>query len=199
MVMNVVEDEPRLTLEACRGSNRAFEALVMGYEPRIRRMLYGLTNDVQLTQDLCQETFLSAYRALPRMNGEELRFAPWLYRIALNQVRSEWRRRKHVIVLSFALTSSTGDEMSEGQGEEFLVSEEQFEERVAERDIVQRVLLQLPPTSALCLLLDAQGFSYKEIAEMLHESLAAVRSRLSRARQAFQRIYSSLDRMDEAS
>ncbi len=191
--MNAVEDEPRLTLEACQGSIEAFEALVTYYEPRIRRMLYGLTHDIQLTQDLCQETFLSAYRALPRMNGEELRFAPWLYRIALNQVRSEWRRRKHITVLSFSQPLGTSDEAFDDMGEDYLISDEQFEERVVERDIVQRVLAQLPPTSALCLLLDAEGFTYKEIAETLQESLAAVRSRLSRARQAFQRIYNNLE------
>ena len=74
--MKALEDEPQLTLEACQGSAAAFEALVVFYEPRIRRMLYSLTQDVQLTQDLCQETFLAAYRALPRMDGEELHFAP---------------------------------------------------------------------------------------------------------------------------
>ncbi len=58
--MKALEDEPQLTLEACRGSEVAFEALVMHYEPRIRRMLYSLTQDAQLTQDLCQETFLAA-------------------------------------------------------------------------------------------------------------------------------------------
>src|ERR1700737_5348946 len=100
--MNALEHEPQLTLQACKGSMAAFEALVVYYEPRIRRMLYSMTQDVQLTQDLCQETFLAAYRALPRMKGEELRFAPWLYRIALNQVRSEWRRRKYVMILPFS-------------------------------------------------------------------------------------------------
>jgi RNA polymerase sigma-70 factor, ECF subfamily len=180
-------------MEACRGSVEAFEALVTYYEPRIRRMLYGLTHDVQLTQDLCQETFLAAYRALSRMKGEELHFASWLYRIALNQVRSEWRRRKHVTVIPFSSPTGCGDEVFDESGEGYLVSEEQFEERVVERDLVQHVLAQLPPTSALCLLLDAEGFSYKEIAETLQESLSAVRSRLSRARQAFQRIYNGLD------
>src|SRR5450755_4310304 len=110
--MNAVEDEPRLTLEACQGSIEAFEALVTYYEPRIRRMLYGLTHDIQLTQDLCQETFLSAYRALPRMNGEELHFAPWLYRIALNQVRSEWRKRKYVTLLPFSSSFGGDDDSS---------------------------------------------------------------------------------------
>src|SRR5215472_6260835 len=109
--MKALEDEPQLTLEACRGSEVAFEALVEYYEPRIRRMLYSLTQDSQLTQDLCQETFLAAYRALPRMNGDELRFAPWLYRIALNQVRSEWRRRKHVSILPFAPPQGSDDDV----------------------------------------------------------------------------------------
>ena len=190
--MNAVEDEPRLTLEACQGSMEAFEALVIYYEPRIRRVIYSMTHDVHLTQDLCQETFLAAYRALPRMKGEELRFAPWLYRIALNQVRSEWRRRKHVMILPFSQPMG-GDEVFDEPNEEYLVSEERFEERVVESDMVQRVLAQLPSASAMCLLLDAEGFTYKEIADTLQESLSAVRSRLSRARQAFQRLYRNLD------
>src|SRR5581483_12443478 len=160
--MNVLENEPQLTLEACKGSMAAFELLVVYYEPRIRRMLYSLTQDSQLTQDLCQETFLAAYRSLPRMNGEELRFAPWLYRIALNQVRSEWRRRKHVSLVPF-LAPQGNDEMFDEQAEEFLVSEEQFEEQVLQRELVQQVLAQLPPASVLCLLLDAEGFSYNEL------------------------------------
>ncbi len=191
--MKILEDEPQLTLEACKGSIVAFEALVMYYEPRIRRMLYSLTQDSQLTQDLCQETFLAAYRALPRMDGEELRFAPWLYRIALNQVRSEWRRHKHVICIPFAPPQGYADDIFDQPGEEYLVCDELFEEQVLQRDLIQRVLRQLPKASALCLLLDAEGFSYREIAEILQDTLSAVRSRLCRARQSFQQIYTRLD------
>jgi RNA polymerase sigma-70 factor (ECF subfamily) len=191
--MNVLENEPQLTLEACKGSMAAFEALVVYYEPRIRRMLYSLTQDSQLTQDLCQETFLAAYRALPRMNGEESRFAPWLYRIALNQLRSEWRRHKHVSVVSFSAQQGNGDEIFDDSGEACLVSGEYFEEQVVQHDLIERVMAQLPPASAMCLLLDAEGFSYREIAETLQDTLSAVRSRLSRARQAFQRLYRTLD------
>jgi RNA polymerase sigma-70 factor (ECF subfamily) len=191
--MNVLENEPQLTLEACTGSTAAFEALVVYYEPRIRRMLYSLTQDSQLTQDLCQETFLAAYRALPRMNGDELRFAPWLYRIALNQVRSEWRRRKHVSIMPFALPQGNDDDVFDDPVEESLISGEYFEEQVVQRDLIDRVMAQLPPSSAMCLLLDAEGFSYREIAETLQDSLSAVRSRLSRARQSFQRLYRKLE------
>ncbi len=191
--MNAVDNESRLVAEACQGSIAAFETLVGIYEPRIRRMLYGMTQDVQLTQDLCQETFLAAYRALPRMKGEELHFAPWLYRIALNLVRSEWRKRKHVSIVPFSSGQGYDENAYDEPGEEALVSAGQFEEGVAQRDLIRRVLAQLPESSVTCLLLDAEGFSYKEIAEMLQESLSAVRSRLSRARQVFQRIYASLD------
>jgi len=192
--MNVVENESYLTIEACQGSMEAFEALVTYYEPRIRRMLYGLTRDVQLTQDLCQETFLAAYKALPRMDGNTLHFAPWLYRIALNQVRSEWRKQKHVMIMPFSVSLRSEEGVDDEPYENYLLSEDPFEERIVERDLVRRALAQMPHASAACLLLDAEGFSYTEIAEILQDSLAAVRSRLSRARQTFRRIYAGLDR-----
>src|SRR5579883_2962240 len=118
--MNAVENESELVVAACRGSAAAFEALVGYYEPRIRRMLYGLTQDVQLTQDLCQETFLAAYRALPRMQGEALHFSPWLYRIALNLVRSEWRHRRHVAVVPFSASLRDDEAGFDEAGEEYL-------------------------------------------------------------------------------
>jgi RNA polymerase sigma-70 factor (ECF subfamily) len=77
-------------------------------------------------------------------------------------------------------------------GEACLVSDEYFEEQVVQRDLIDRVMAQLPPASAMCLLLDAEGFSYREIAEMLQDTLSAVRSRLSRARHSFQRLYQKL-------
>jgi RNA polymerase sigma-70 factor (ECF subfamily) len=191
--MDAAENESQLVAQACQGSPMAFEELVKTYESSIKRMLYGMTKDVHSTQDLCQETFIAAYRALPRMNSNELHFAPWLYRIALNLVRSEWRRRKHASLVSFYTACRDGDDQSEELVEDGLITEDHFEERIVKRDLVRRALAQLPTTSALCLLLDAEGFTYSEIAEMLHVSLAAVRSRLARARKGFEQIYHRLD------
>ncbi|WP_220195015.1 RNA polymerase sigma factor [Ktedonospora formicarum] len=190
--MNAVFNEPQCVEEACQGSIAAFEALVLHYEPKIRRMLYGMTHDEQLTLDLCQETFFAAYRALPRMDGTQLRFAPWLYRIALNQLRSEWRRKKHVTMLSLNSSLNQDENVGEGYIDEEALKLTPFEDSVVELDMVQRVLAHLPRNSAICLLLDAEGFSYSEIAEMMQDSLSAVRSRLSRARHAFQRLYATL-------
>lgn len=191
--IEVAENEAQLVSAACNGSVSAFESLLRLYEPRIRRMLYSMTQDMQLTQDLCQDTFLAAYRALPRMNGSELHFAPWLYRIALNLVRSEWRRHKNIKVVPFVSPQGSEDNIFDEQAEDFLVSDDQFEERIVQCELVHHVLAQLPQSSVQCLLLDAQGFTYNEIAETMQDSLSAVRSRLSRARRAFQRIYTHLD------
>ena len=73
------------------------------------------------------------------------------------------------------------------------MSDEYFEEQVVQRDLIERVMQQLPPSSVMCLMLDAEGFSYLEIAETLQDTLSAVRSRLSRARQTFQRLYRKLE------
>lgn len=187
------ENEAQLVSAACKGSISAFESLLQLYEPRIRGMLYSMTQDMQLTQDLCQDTFLAAFRALPRMNGNELHFAPWLYRIALNLVRSEWRRHKRIKIVPFLSPQGSEDNVFDEQSEDFLVSDDQFEERVVQCELVHHVLAQLPRSSVQCLLLDAEGFTYNEIAETMQDSLSAVRSRLSRARRAFQRIYAHLD------
>lgn len=195
-IMNVLEEEPRLTLEACNGSVSAFEALVIHYEPRIRRLIYNMTHDVHLTQDLCQETFLAAYRAMPKMDGAGLNFAPWLYRIALNQVRSEWRHRKLIVWLPFTSLRGTRESFEgsvEKPGEEYLVSPDVFEEGVMQRDLVRQVLNQMSDPAVVCLLLDAEGLSYREIALVVQDSLPAVRSRLNRARHQFQQIYTQLD------
>lgn len=196
--MKALDDESQLTIAACQGSVEAFEALVLHYEPRIRRMLYSLTQDRQLTQDLCQETFLAAYRAMPRMRGEDLHFAPWLYRIALNQMRSEWRRRKHVTWVPFSPPQGFGDDLFAQPCEEYLESPEHFEEQVGQRDLIQRVLARLPEASVACLLLDAEGLSYREIAETLQETLSAVRSRLARARQSFQQLYTRFEQEERS-
>ena len=98
----------------------------------------------------------------------------------------------------FCAAWRSGDEEFDEANQEFMVSDVHFEDSVVERDLVQRVLAQLPSASAMCLILDAEGFTYNEIAETMQDTLSAVRSRLARARQSFQRIYAGLDQEGHA-
>src|SRR2546423_7723535 len=82
-----------LVARARRGDAAAFGEIFERYHHRIVNYLYGLVHDRELANDLAQDSFLKAYRALPRM-GDDLRLAPWLYRIAGNTAFSALRRRR---------------------------------------------------------------------------------------------------------
>ena len=69
-----------------RGDQRAFEMLVVKYQRRIERLISRMVRDDGLVQDIAQETFIRAYRALPQFRGESA-FYTWLYRIAVNTAK----------------------------------------------------------------------------------------------------------------
>src|SRR4051794_34913366 len=143
-----------------------FDELVERYQSPLRRFLYGLVQDYELAADLCQETFLSAYRALPRLElqggGENLDLSAWLYTIALNQARGVLRRRRILRWVPFVSASH-----------ERAASSPDIATAVAMRDELHRILERLPVDQRACLLLHADGFRYTEIADILGCSLAA--------------------------
>ena len=161
---------------ARQGDLEAFDAIMTRYEGRLLRLLTGLGGDVEVARELCQDSFLAAYQALPRVRGE-LRLSAWLHTIAVNRARSYHRRRRLRSWLPL--------------DEERLTSQAQeTEESVATHDAVQRVLHQLPRDYAYPLLLQiVSGLSCREIAEVLGSSEGAVKVRLLRARQTFRRLY----------
>ncbi|MSS70310.1 MAG: sigma-70 family RNA polymerase sigma factor [Candidatus Latescibacteria bacterium] len=88
-----MDDEERIwILKAQNGDQRAFEALVNRYDRRVLGLAYGMVGDAEDAQDVFQETFIAAYRALPgfRMESD---FFTWLYRIAVNKALSFRRNR----------------------------------------------------------------------------------------------------------
>ena len=86
-------DEHALIQRARAGEMNAFEEIMLRYENRILRFLTGTVGDVEVAQEICQETFLAAYRAFPRTNSD-LKLSSWLHTIALNRARSHHRRRR---------------------------------------------------------------------------------------------------------
>ena len=76
-----------MVARAREGDLAAFEQIVLEYEVKLQRFIFCLTSERELAEDLVQETFLSAYRSLPSMPSD-LKLSAWLYKIALNKVRS---------------------------------------------------------------------------------------------------------------
>lgn len=155
----------------------AFESIVATYEAPIARYLYGMVGDRELARDLTQDTFLSAYRAMPSTQITNL--SGWLYRIATNHALSYFRRRRLVNWIPLSHLVAVGRDPSiEGHGEWVVTSK-----------AIEAALGQLEPKDRACLLLKAAGFSSEEIARQLGCSEGAARTRLYRAREQFRRIY----------
>jgi RNA polymerase sigma-70 factor (ECF subfamily) len=171
-----VADEVLWVERARRGDVDAFDAIMMRYETRLLRFLVGLVGDVEVARELCQDTFVAAYQALPRLHGE-LRLSTWLHTIALNKARSHHRRWKLRKVLPLK------DDVVPGRTPD-------VQESTATQEAVQRALARLPKQYAEALLLQTVGgLSCREIGRVVHCSEGAVKVRLMRAREAFKRAY----------
>jgi RNA polymerase sigma factor (sigma-70 family) len=175
---------------------QATEALIQSYSKLVFHVIYGLTGHFEESQDLTQETFLQAFRGIDAARakaGNAFQAKPWLLKIAVNTVRMA-KRRQGLRFISFAdlQPARKGIERTTESRPAYEELEEagDLETIVAERDVVNRCLHQLPKALCTPLLLSiVAGFSSGEIAALLDLKEATVRQRLVRARKAFQRLY----------
>jgi RNA polymerase sigma-70 factor (ECF subfamily) len=152
-----------------------FDSLFRQYEQAICSYLARLTGDPGCAQELAQETFLRAYRALARGERWDNPRA-WLYRVASRLATDHYRRRK---LLRWLPLGDRCPDPRPGIGES-----------TAERLAVQAALVTLPPKYRVPLVLyTCEERSVAEIAETLGLSASAVKMRLSRAREKFRRAY----------
>lgn len=183
---------------------QAVEALITDYSRLVFQVIYGMTGDWHESEDLTQDTFLAALRAINAARaarGEQFYAKAWLLKIAVNLARMQRRRQRVVRIVPFASLREEEQGATETRRIEELAAPIQPAgygagtvqdpaEQVIERDAVQQTLAQLPETLRLCLLLSiVGGLSSYEIARVLGLSEAAVRQRLSRARKQFQERY----------
>jgi RNA polymerase sigma-70 factor (ECF subfamily) len=191
-------DPDTLLVERARtGDARAFEMLVVRYRRRIERLLGRMTRDEGLIQDLAQETFLRAWRALPQFRGESA-FYTWLYRIAVNTARKSLAESRRDPVLTESQLAPAGDEEETFRPELEPTSVDTPEGVLASRQIAAAVNAAVDRLSEdlrqAVLLREIEGLSYEEIAEVMNCPVGTVRSRIFRAREAIaQRLRPLLD------
>lgn len=181
------DSDAMLVERAVAGDQRAFELLVIKYQRRIERLIGRMVRDVNLVEDIAQETFIRAYRALHQFRGDA-QFYTWLYRIAVNTAKRFLLKLKNdPAVFQSALQSyDEDDETFQRRSEPS--TDETPESVLAAKEIGQAVnaaLEALPDDLKQALTLrEIDGLSYEEIAEVMNCPLGTVRSRIFRAREA---------------
>jgi RNA polymerase sigma-70 factor (ECF subfamily) len=171
-----------------RGDQRAFEMLVVKYQRRIERLIGRMVRDADLVQDIAQESFIRAYRALPQFRGESA-FYTWLYRIAVNTAKKALGDLKRDPVLTeSALASVQSEEDETSRVENELTDGATPEALLASKEIASAVNAAIEALSddlrQAITLREIEGLSYEEIAVVMNCPIGTVRSRIFRARES---------------
>ena len=176
-----------LVERAVAGDQGAYELLVIKYQRRIQRLIGRMVRDVDLVEDISQETFIRAYRALHQFRGDA-QFYTWLYRIAVNTAKKfllDLKRDPTVSENAFK-SDEDGDETSWSGNEP--TTDETPESVLAAKEIavaVNAALEALPEDLRQALTLrEIEGLSYEDISEAMNCPIGTVRSRIFRAREA---------------
>ncbi|MEP0202113.1 MAG: RNA polymerase sigma factor RpoE [Halioglobus sp.] len=175
--------DKQLVAKVQKGDSRAFDLLVMKYQHKIMGLISRYVHDADEVQDVAQEAFIKAYRALPRFRGDSA-FYTWLYRIAINTAKN------HLVSRSRRPPGSDVE----------VEDAEHYEAGGALRDIetpesalfgaelkavIEGAIAELPDDlRAAVTLREFDGLSYEDIAEVMDCPVGTVRSRIFRAREA---------------
>jgi len=183
-----VTSDLQLVERTVAGDQRAYELLVIKYQRRIERLIGRMVRDVDLVQDIAQETFLRAYRALHQFRGDA-QFYTWLYRIAVNTAKKTLMDLKRdPLITESALRSAVDDDDETSVMTRELTTDDTPETLLAAQEVAQAVntaLQALPQELRQAVTLrEIEGLSYEEIAQAMGCPIGTVRSRIFRAREA---------------
>ncbi len=179
------ETDLLLVQRAQQGDERAFEALVRKYQRKVARLLSRFFRDEAEIEDVAQEAFIKAYRALPSFRGDSA-FYTWLFRIAVNTAKNHLQSAQRRLQESSISLSANEDE--EGGNHEDLLADistpenELISSQIAQ--IITNAIESLPSDLRMAITLrEFEGLSYDEIAEIMDCPIGTVRSRIFRARE----------------
>ena len=181
-VLTASDTDQQLVQRSQRGDLRAFDLLVLKYQGRIAALVGRYVSDAGEVEDVTQEAFIKAYRALGKFRGDSA-FYTWLYRIAANAAKN------HLVAKGRRPGADATIEDAEGFDEGGLLSESASPEALAMggelAEVVESALNALPnELKAALMLREFDGLSYDDIADVLGCPVGTVRSRIFRAREA---------------
>jgi len=180
------EADQALVLRARQGDLEAYDELVRRYQDRIYATIYNMTSNHEDANDLAQETFIKAHKALPSFKGDSS-FFTWIYRIAVNKTINYLKQRKNRAAMSL------NDVDFNAEHDPDLVA--LVSDRTPRRDVglaelqekLNKAMMKLSETHRMVVTLhDIQGLSHEEIGQIMGCNTGTVRSRLFYARQQLQ-------------
>jgi RNA polymerase sigma-70 factor, ECF subfamily len=177
------DNDQQLVQRVQKGDKSAFDLLVLKYQHRVLKLVSRFVSDAAEAQDVAQEAFLKAYRALPSFRGESA-FYTWLYRIAINTAKNALvaNRRRPV---DFNLDLQDPEQYERHAKLKEVDTPERVLLTDEIREVVERAMQQLPEDLRTAIVLrEIEGLSYEEIAEAMDCPVGTVRSRIFRAREA---------------
>ncbi len=178
------EVDQQLVERAQRGDKHAFELLIVKYQRRLARLISRFVRDAAEVEDVTQEAFIKAYRALPGFRGESA-FYTWLYRIGINSAKNYLLAAKRRVPTTTFFDADDAEDFEDGGllREVNTPENELMSKQVVE--VVNASLQQLPDDLRTALTLrEIEGLSYEEIATVMNCPIGTVRSRIFRAREA---------------
>jgi RNA polymerase sigma-70 factor, ECF subfamily len=178
------EIDQQLVERAQRGEKHAFELLVSKYQRKLARLLSRFIRDPTEVEDVTQEAFIKAYRALPSFRGDSA-FYTWLYRIGINTAKN------YLVAMGRRAPTTTDIDSEEAEGfedGEHLRDLNTPENQMMSRQVAETVnqtLEELPEELRTAITLrEIEGLSYEDIANIMNCPIGTVRSRIFRAREA---------------
>lgn len=179
------EIDRQLVERVQRGDKYAFDLLVVKYQRRLARLLSQFVRDSAEVEDIAQETFIKAYRALPSFRGDSA-FYTWLYRIGINTAKNflvSQGRKAPATINGFDNEDAENFEGADQLREMNTPESELMGKQVAQT--VNQALDALPEELRTAIILrEIEGLSYEEIADIMECPIGTVRSRIFRAREA---------------
>lgn len=189
--MSLQDSDQQLVERVQKGDQRAFDMLVLKHQHKIMSLISRYVHDMADIQDIAQETFIKAYRALSSFRGES-QFYTWLYRIAVNTAKN------HLVSQGRRPPSQDVDvDDAEHLGSAVYLKDTASPDRLLARDELKAVVFdaidQLPDELRTAIRLrELEGMSYEDISEVMDCPIGTVRSRIFRAREAIDKAMAPL-------